>query len=213
MPLFPKKKDKINKDEAIVDIKDSIKKMDVSIKKKEQSIVVLKQKAFAALAQKNESLAKIHLANKLKQEKDIEKLYNIQRKLTEQIDAIEIAETMQVAAKALTKAVGILNQYTSVIESLNVEDIIANSEESMAIIDDAATLIGDATPDVLVDEQLNQELDALQAEIALDMGNKLAATPGSDVDVPVTEGPDVVLTSNSDEVKRELEKLKKEFEM
>ncbi len=164
MPLFPKKKDKINKDEAIVDIKDSIKKMDVSIKKKEQSIVVLKQKAFAALAQKNESLAKIHLANKLKQEKDIEKLYNIQRKLTEQIDAIEIAETMQVAAKALTKAVGILNQYTSVIESLNVEDIIANSEESMAIIDDAATLIGDATPDVLVDEQLNQELDALQAE-------------------------------------------------
>ncbi len=83
-----------------------------------------------------------------------------------------------------------------------------NVEEGSGLIDHAFF-----PHTVLVDEQLNQELDALQAEIALDMGNKLAATPGSDVDVPVTEGPDVVLTSNSDEVKRELEKLKKEFEM
>nr|MDO8117773.1 Snf7 family protein [Candidatus Sigynarchaeota archaeon] len=151
--------------------------------------------------------------NKLKQEKDVEKLYNIQRKLTEQIDAIEIAETMQVAAKALTKAVGILNQYATVIESLNVEDIIADSEESMAIIDETAELMGESTQDILVDEQLTQELELLQTEVALDMGSKLATTPEADVDTTITSGPEVVTSNSSDDLKRELERLKKELEM
>nr|MDO8109446.1 Snf7 family protein [Candidatus Sigynarchaeota archaeon] len=211
MPLF-KKKSQMSKDTAFLDLKDSMKKIENSIKKKEQVVGDLKKKAMAALQQKNEKLAKIHLAKKLKQEKDIEGLYNIQRKLSDQMDAIDQAETIETATKALSNAVGILNKYAKVIETLNVDGIIADSEESIAIIEDAAESMGDATQDPVIDDQLTTELEELQAEVALDAGTKLVETPGSEGTgtETTTEEPE---PAKADEVKKELEKLRKELDM
>ncbi len=210
--LFKKKKE-IGKDQAFLDLKDSMKKIDASVKKKEQTIADLKKKAMVALAQKNEKLAKVHLSKKIKQEKDIENLYNIQRKLSDQMDAIDQAGTIETATKALSTAVGVLNRYAKVIESLNVESIVADSEESLAVIDEAAEAMGDTTEDLTNSDQLQEELEEMQAEVALDMGSKLAGTPEGEMpaDVAVTEAE--TTTPSAEDVKKELEKLKKELDM
>jgi hypothetical protein len=209
--LFKKKKE-IGKDQAFLDLKDSMKKIDASIKKKELVIADLKKKAMAALAQKNEKLAKVHLSKKIKQEKDIEGYYNIQRKLSDQMDAIDQAETIETATKALSNAVGVLNKYAKVIETLNVESIVADSEESMAIIDEAAEAMGDTTEDVMVSDQLQQELEEMQAEVALDMGSKLAGTPDGEMPTDIVADAEPAKPSAED-VKKELEKLKRELDM
>jgi phage shock protein A len=208
MPLFSKKK--IDKDQSFLDLKDAQKKIEISIKKKEQVVANLKQKAVVAIQQKNEKLAKIHLAKKLKLEKDIENLYNIQNKLSTQQDAIEQAETIQIATNALGKAVTVLNQYAKVIENLNVEEIIATSEESMAIIEDASDAMSENDADILDEEHVSEELEALQAEVALDVGNKLALTPeeGEVAPTEVVELPQ----ADSEQVKKELEKLRQELD-
>lgn len=214
MSLFKKNK-KVDKDRAFLDLKDAMKKIDLSVQKKEKTVAALKQKALIALSQKNEKLAKIHLAKKLKQEKDIENLYNIQRKLSDQMDAIEQAETIQNATKALSTAVGILNGYAKLIEQMNVEEIVAGSEESLAIIDDAAGLMGDSTMDILEDDQITADLEELQAELALDMGGKLALVPG-EVEQPEPgqlAGEPETTVASADDVKKELERLKRELEM
>nr|MDO8083283.1 Snf7 family protein [Candidatus Sigynarchaeum springense] len=208
--LFKKKE--IGKDTAFLDLKDSMKKIDASVKKKEQVIADLKKKAMAALAQKNEKLAKVHLSKKLKQEKDIENLYNIQRKLSDQMDAIDQAETIENATKALSTAVGVLNRYAKVIESLNVESIVADSEEALAVVDEAAEAMGDTTEDVLADDQVTKELEEMQAEVALDMGAKLAGTPDGEMPENVSVEDPEANKPSADDVKRELEKLKRELE-
>ncbi|MEX2682739.1 MAG: Snf7 family protein [Candidatus Sigynarchaeota archaeon] len=208
--LFKKKE--IGKDTAFLDLKDSIKKIDASIKKKEQVIADLKKKAMAALAQKNEKLAKVHLSKKLKQEKDIENLYNIQRKLSDQMDAIDQAETIENATKALSTAVGVLNRYAKVIEALNVESIVADSEEARAVIDEAAEAMGDTTEDVLADDQVTRELEEMQAEVALDMGAKLAGTPEGQMPENIAVEDLEANKPTAEDVKKELEKLKRELE-
>jgi hypothetical protein len=210
--LFKKRKD-IGKDQAFLDLKDSMKKIDVSVKKKEQTIVDLKKKAMAALAQKNEKLAKVHLSKKIKQEKDIEGLYNIQRKLSDQMDAIDQAETIENATKALSNAVGVLTKYAKVIEDLNVESIVADSEESLAVIDEAAEAMGDTTEDLTNSDQLQEELEEMQAEVALDMGSKLAGTPEGEMPADVTVSDVEANTPSAEDVKKELEKLKRELDM
>ncbi|NMC08157.1 MAG: SNF7 family protein [Candidatus Lokiarchaeota archaeon] len=210
--LFKKKKE-IGKDQAFLDLKDSMKKIDGSIKKKEQVIADLKKKAMQALAQKNEKLAKVHLSKKLKQEKDIEGLYNIQRKLSDQMDAIDQAETIENATKALSNAVGVLNKFAKIIESLNVESIIADSEESMAIIDEAAEAMGDTSDDITVSDQLQQELEEMQAEVALEMGSRLAGTPDGEIPADVAVVDAEPAKPSAEDVKKELEKLKKELDM
>ncbi|MBN2151733.1 MAG: Snf7 family protein [Candidatus Lokiarchaeota archaeon] len=211
--LFKKKDKGIGKDQAFLDLKDSMKKIDASVKKKEQVIVDLKKKAMVALAQKNEKLAKVHLSKKIKQEKDIEGLYNIQRKLSDQMDAIDQAETIENATKALSNAVGVLNRYAKVIENLNVESIVADSEESMAIIDEAAEAMGDTTEDVLASDQLQQELEEMQAEVALDMGGRLAGTPEGEMPADLVVAEEEANKPSAEDVKKELEKLKRELDM
>jgi hypothetical protein len=210
--LFKKKKE-MGKDQAFLDLKDSMKKIDVSVKKKEQIIVDLKKKAMVAISQKNDKLAKVHLSKKIKQEKDIEGLYNIQRKLSDQMDAIDQAETIETATKALSNAVGVLNKFAKVIESLNVEGIIADSEESVAIIEDAAEAMSDTTEDLVMSDQLEQELGEMQAEVALEMGSKLAGTPDGEIPADVVPADEEANKPTADDVKKELEKLKKELEM
>jgi hypothetical protein len=210
MHLFKKKT--ISKDQAFLDLKDSMKKIDASIKKKEQMVGDLKKKAKIALQQNNEKLAKIHLAKKIKQEKDIEGLYNIQRKLSDQMDAIDQAETVETATKALSTATGIINQYAKVIDTLNVESIMADSEESIGIINDAAEMMGDTSQDTELDDSVSQELDELQAEIALDMGTKLI-TPEGGVEGTEPVKEEEPAKADAEDVKRELEKLKKELDM
>lgn len=217
MPFFKKNKKSTDKETTLLDLKVAIKKIDNSIKKKENGIDGLKRKAMVALSNKRESLARTVLAKKLKQEKSVEKLYNIQRKLSEQIDAIQEAETMQVATKALSSAVGVLNRYATVIEELNVQEIIAESEESMAIIEDASDMMADDTMDMLIEDEISSELEELQAEVALEMGTQLTLAPETD-DVgtkPVVEvnRSDTMVESDSDEVKKELERLKKELDL
>jgi phage shock protein A len=210
--IFPKKKStKIDKDQSFLDLKDAQKKIELSIKKKEQVAVSLKQKAVVAIQQKNEKLAKIHLAKKMKIEKDVANLSNIQSKLGDQMDAIEQAETIQIATNALGKAVSVLNQYAKIIENLNVEEIIATSEESMAVIEDASDALGQNDTDILDEEQVSEELESLQAEVALDVGNQLALTPeeGEVAPTEVAEQP----PADSEQVKQELEKLRKELDM
>ena len=209
--LFKKKE--IGKDQAFLDLKDSMKKIDANVKKKEQLIVDLKKKAMQALAQKNEKLAKVHLSKKLKQEKDIEGLYNIQRKLSDQMDAIDQAETIENATKALSNAVGVLTKYAKVIENLNVESIVADSEESLAIIDEAAEAMGDTTEDVVANDQVQQELEEMQAEVALDIGGKLAGTPEGEMSADVAVEEAEAAKPSAEDVKKELEKLKRELDM
>ncbi|MHA1682095.1 MAG: Snf7 family protein [Promethearchaeota archaeon] len=214
MPLFKKKSGKIDKNQTFLDLKASIKQIDVSIKKKETTIVNLKKKAMVALANKREQLARNILAKKLKQEKSVGKLYNIQRKLSDQMDAIEEAETIQIATSALSSAVGVLKRYATIIEDLNVEEILADSEESMAVIEDAGEMIGDDTLDMLVDDEISEQLDALQAEVALEMGSQLALAPGDTEPVLVSQPlePEPI-HSDSEDVKKELEKLRKELDL
>ena len=211
MHLFKKKT--MSKDQAFLDIKDSMKKIDASIKKKEQMIGDLKKKAMIALQQKNEKLAKIHLAKKIKQEKDIEGLYNIQRKLSDQMDAIDQAETVETATKALSNATGILKQYATVIDNLDVESIMADSEESIGIINDAAEAMGDMSGDLELDDAVSHELDELQAEVALDMGTKLISPEGGIEDTEAVKEEQEPSKANAEDVKRELERLKKELDM
>ena len=206
-------KKKPDKDAVFLDLKGSMKDIEKQVSRKEKSILQLKQKAMIAISQKNEKLAKIHLAKKLKQEKDIENLYNIQRKLSDQMDTIQQAETIKTATKALSSAVSVLNNYSKIIEKMNVEEIIADSEESMAIIEDAAEMMGDNTMDVLVDDEISQQLEELQAEVALNMASGLAPVPeeGDASILSTYEAP--IEEPDADEVKQELEKLKKELEM
>ncbi|HME51892.1 MAG TPA: Snf7 family protein [Candidatus Lokiarchaeia archaeon] len=211
MPLFKKKS--VSKDQAFLDLKDSMKKIDGSIKKKEQMVGDLKKKAMIALQQKNEKLAKIHLAKKIKQEKDIEGLYGIQRKLSDQMDAIDQAETVETATKALSAAVSILNQYAKVIDNLNVESIMADSEESIGIINDAADMMGDTSQEAEIDNAVSQEFEELQAEVALDAGTKLPTTEGGIDTTSPEQLEQETIKADAEDVKRELEKLKKELDM
>ncbi|MBD3186115.1 hypothetical protein GF325_04745 [Candidatus Bathyarchaeota archaeon] len=217
MPFFKKNKNSTDKETTLLDLKVAIKKIDNSIKKKENGIDGLKRKAMVALSNKRESLARTVLAKKLKQEKSVEKLYNIQRKLSEQIDAIQEAETMQVATKALSSAVGVLNRYAKVIEELNVQEIIAESEESMAIIEDASDMMADDTMDMLIEDEISSELEELQAEVALEMGTQLTLAPETgevgNKSVAEVNRSDSMVESDSDEVKKELERLKKELDL
>lgn len=211
MPLFKKKS--ISKDQAFLDIKDSMKKIDASVKKKEQVIADLKKKAIIALQQKNEKLAKIHLAQKQKQEKDIQGLYNIHSKLSAQMDAIDQAQTIESATKALSNATGILKQYATVIDTLDVESIMADSEESIGIINDAAEMMGDSSADIEIEDSVSQELEELQAEVALDMGAGLISPEGGvEGTEPITEAQEPA-KADAEDVKRELERLKKELDM
>ncbi|MFX0098247.1 MAG: Snf7 family protein [Candidatus Hodarchaeota archaeon] len=209
---FFKKNKKIDKDKSYIEIKDAINKINGSITKKEKVIANLKIKAKKALAEKNEKLAKLHLTKKIKQEKNLETLFKVQIKLSEQMDAIEQSETIQIASEALSNAVKVLNQYAKIIEDLKIDEIIADSEESIAIIEDASEMIGDTTIDILEDDQLSQELDELQAEVALEMSSELALAPDAGGKEPVLVEQDITETS-TDDVKKELEKLKKELDM
>ena len=212
MMFFFKKNKRIDKDKSFLELKDSIRKIDGSITKKERLIANLKIKAKKALVEKNEKLAKLHLAKKIKQEKNLDTLFKIQIKLSEQMDAIEQSETIQIASEALSNAVKVLNQYSKIIEDLKIDELIADSEESIAIIEDAAEMIGDTTIDILEDDQLGQELDELQAEVALEMGSGLVLTPDYGGKESILIEQDITDTS-TDDVKKELEKLKKELEM
>ena len=212
MFFWKKNSKKIDKDQSFLELKDAINKINGSITKKEKIVANLKIKAKKALADKNEKLAKLHLTKKIKQEKNLETLFKVQIKLSEQMDAIEQSETIQIASEALANAVKILNKYSKIIEDLKIDEIIADSEESIAIIEDAAEMIGDTTIDILEDDQLGQELEELQAEVALEMSSDLAMAPDSGSKEPVLVEQDITQTS-SDEVKKELEKLKKELEM
>ncbi|MHA1848722.1 MAG: Snf7 family protein [Promethearchaeota archaeon] len=170
------------------------------------------------MLEKKEKLAHSYIARKIQKEKQIEKLYKFRRKIAEQIDSIEEASTIQIAASALAKASSILKQYAKVIEALNLEEIITESEESLAVIEDATELIADDTMDIMIESEIDNELEELKAEVALEIGGKLTPAPDTgitstsairdDVDEPLN-----YMEATPDDVKKELEKLKKELDL
>ncbi|MFX0102946.1 MAG: Snf7 family protein, partial [Candidatus Hodarchaeota archaeon] len=199
-------------DSEKADLKVAINKIKLGIKKYEKAAMEFQIKAKKAVVSGNMKLAKNYLLRKKRAMKNLEQFEGFIIKLERQSDAIDSAETIKTMGKTMQSTTSALRK---AVDELNPEEIMEmneESEEAIAYLEESAEIMSESL-DSTDDIELDDELEALKAEVLLEGEGGLTATPERmDFTLDDDELIDEEEPTKSEKLKKELEKLQKELE-
>ncbi len=215
--LFPKDKDK-SKTELTTEakLKGLTHKLDLKIQDYEQKAQKCKQKAKIFLKAGNKSASKTMLVRyKQYQQKVLQ--YNAMIMRSERhLDALEQATTIKDVATTMEDSTAELKSVSSTVNAQRALEITEEAEDSIEQINEAGELFaGDPEVDMGID--IDDELSQLETEIMLEDAGELPEAPESSISKEslslYNEPEDTKDLRSEEQLKSEIEKLKKELDI
>ncbi|MHA1699356.1 MAG: Snf7 family protein [Promethearchaeota archaeon] len=215
--LFPKKKTQPGLSE-IAQIRASIDKIQLEMKKYEKITNEFRLKAKNALVRGNTKLAKGYLIRSQRAQKNLERCQDFIMKLERQADALQSVKTLQIMKETMVKTTDVLERSTKELNAEKIDDLTAKSEEAMETLEYASEVMTEGA-DLDMDLDLEDELASLQTEVALEKESGLPSAPITGMQEPAlsigaSSFEDSPIKENkSEKIKEEFEKLQKELDL
>ncbi len=207
------------RDQAIMKIRSTINKLTLRKRKTDEDISNLRRLAKESIAKGDVEQAKQYLKRK-KALEIIRKRYSQQiMNLEDTILAIQTAADTEEVGVALSHAKVLLDESVRMLDPAKMQQMLMDIQASIGLIMDAsdilATDVGFASEDVDVESEVDSELVRLETEIALEKEASLPSIASDKEPAEKThekESKKSESSSDSDDILRELEELKKEAE-
>lgn len=200
-------------DKTAADLKMAVNKIRMGIKKYERAAREFQIRARRAVQEGNMKLAKNYLLRRKRALRNLQQFQGFIVKLERQQDAIDSAETIKTMGKTMRASTEVLTQQVEDLRPEEIMEINEESEEAIANIEESAEIMSESL-DTIDDFEIEDELEELKAEVMLEGEGGLPAAPVS-VDFAEEEEPldELEDQSQSDALKKELEKLQKELDI
>lgn len=213
--LFPSKKAQSEKLTTEAQLKTLTHKLDMKIKDYENKAQLCRSKAKNFLKMGNQKAAKTMLIRYKQFQNKILQYNAMIMRAERQLDALEQANVITDVAGTMETAATELKAAATTVNAERALEITEEAEESIEQINEAGELFaGDPEVDMGID--IDEDLSQLETELMLEDAGQLPETPEEKMESislyssePETTGE----AKNSDALKKEIEKLKKELDM
>ena len=213
--LFPNKKTTEDKLTTQAQLKTLTHRLDMKIKDYENKATLCRSKAKSFLKTGNQKAAKTMLI-RYKQFQNKVLQYNAMIMRAErQLDALEQANVISDVAGTMEAASIDLKAAAATVNAERALEITEEAEDSIEQINEAGELFaGDPETDMGID--IDEDLSQLETELMLEDAGQLPEAPEGHMESISMYGSDTEEekeTKDSDALKKEIEKLKKELDM
>lgn len=208
--LFPKKNKKGNVD-TVVKLKTTISQLNIKAKEYNRKSSEARLKAAKALKLGNKDLSRQFLI-KWKGYKDkTERYYNMIGKIERHLDALEEAKTIENVTGAFEVSSKELNKISQNVNPEKAMQLSEGAEEAISKIEEAGEfLAGDPEVDLGVD--VDDELAKLETELLMGDATGMPSIP-EDGDLEEPAEPEDNAIRSKEDIKKEIDKLKKELDI
>ncbi len=210
--LFPKSnKEKI---ETVAKLKTTIHHLNIKTKEYNRKSHEARLKAQKALKLGNKDLSRTFLIRWKTYKAKSTKYYNMIGKIERHLDALEeakVIEDVTGAFEASSSELGKIAQNVNPEKAMELSDI---SEEYISQIDEAGDLLaGDLELDLGID--VDDELAKLEAEMLMADASGMPSIPEEmdNIDLSLDEDEEETEIRSKDQIKNEIDKLKKELDI
>ncbi|MHA1776317.1 MAG: hypothetical protein DRO88_06565 [Promethearchaeia archaeon] len=213
--LFPSKKQQSEKLTTEAQLKTLTHKLDMKIKDYENKAQLCRSKAKSFLKMGNQKAAKTMLIRYKQFQNKILQYNAMIMRAERQLDALEQANVITDVAGTMETAATELKAAATTVNAERALEITEEAEESIEQINEAGELFaGDPEVDMGID--IDEDLSQLETELMLEDAGQLPETPEEkmeSISLYSSEPETASEKKDSDTLKKEIEKLKKELDM
>ncbi|MCF2141073.1 MAG: SNF7 family protein [Candidatus Lokiarchaeota archaeon] len=213
--LFPSKKTQSEKLTTEARLKNLTHNLDMKIKDYENKAQLCRSKAKNFLKSGNQKAAKTMLIRYKQFQNKILQYNAMIMRAERQLDALEQANVISDVAGTMESAAVELKTAATTVNAERALEITEEAEESIEQINEAGELFaGDPEVDMGID--IDEDLSQLETELMLEDAGQLPETPEEkmeSISLYSSESEPEKETKDSDALKKEIEKLKKELDM
>ena len=209
--LFPRKSKE--KDDLVAKAKGHIHKLNMMNKNYSKRAEISRKNAKIALKRGEKDRAKTYLVQYKAYQTKVDRSNNIRLKIERQIQAIEEGMLISQTGDVMGGIRDELEYIATKASPTKVAEIAEDSEAYVAEIEEAADILaGDPEIDLAID--VTEELNQLETEMLLEQGGAMPEIPADDLKyIPEYDlEEEEAEVKSKDQLKDEIEKLRKELE-